>query len=179
MAIDPNLVTTVRVGELPPVPPTLLSKVPHELGDVLNYYTIEQLVAFLQPYISTFQYEEKTLHVTTQYIIDNFDETGLGINLMVGWAMCNGANTAPNLQGRVSIGYGGIYNVIGQTGGSKDAVVVSHSHTYTYENTRGTGIAGAEDGTSGIETGTTSTVGESGTDKNMQPYIVALKIYKL
>ena len=179
MAIDPNLVTTVRVGELPPVPPTLLSKVPHELDNVLDYFTIQDLVNFIQPYIGTFQYEEKTLHVNTQYITDNFDATGLGINLMVGWAICNGANSTPNLQGRVSIGYGGVYSVIGQTGGSKDAVLVSHSHTYTYENTRGTGIAGAEDGTSGIVTGNTSTVGESGTDKNMQPYIVALKVMKL
>lgn len=179
MAINPNLVTTVRVGELPVESLTLESKIAHEIGATLNQSTVQDLVNLFQPYIGTFQYEEKTLHVNTQYIIDNFDGTGLGINLMVGWAICNGANSTPNLQGRVSIGYGGIYNVIGQTGGSKDAVVIAHSHTYTYEDTRGTGIAGAEDGTSGIVTGTTSTVGESGTDKNMQPYIVALKIYKL
>ena len=36
--INPNDITTVRVGELPPNIPTLESKIPHELGTNLNYF---------------------------------------------------------------------------------------------------------------------------------------------
>jgi len=121
----------------------------------------------------------KVIKSDVTYLNDNFEANGLGKNLRAGWAICNGNNGTDNIAGRVIVGYGLGYSSFGATGGSKDAVVVSHSHTYTYENTRGTGIAGAEDGTSGIITGTTSTVGVSGTDKNMQPYIVQLYIMKL
>lgn len=45
-----------------------------------------------------------------------------------GWVLCNGANGTPNLIDRFVIMAGGTYNV-GSTGGSKDAIVVSHTHT--------------------------------------------------
>lgn len=32
---------------------------------------------------------------------ENFDETGLGINLMAGWALCNGNNDTPDLRGKL------------------------------------------------------------------------------
>jgi len=182
MAIDPNLISTVRVGELPVEAITLESKIAHEIGSDLNQATIQSLVTFLQPYIGTFQYEEKTLHVTTQYITDNFDVSGLGTNLMLGWAICNGANGTPNVQGRVSIGYGGVYSTIGQTGGSKDSVLVSHAHGMRYQtkNASGSGSERVLDN-SGSSTlyQNTETSGESGINKNMQPYIVALKVMKL
>ena len=47
-----------------------------------------------------------------------------------GWALCNGTNGTPNLVDRFVICAGSAYNV-GATGGSKDAIVVSHSHTIT------------------------------------------------
>jgi hypothetical protein len=57
-----------------------------------------------------------------------------------GWALCNGSNGTPDLRDRFIIGArqddGGVAktNVTGsltQTGGSKDAIVVSHTHTAT------------------------------------------------
>ena len=45
-----------------------------------------------------------------------------------GWALCNGLNGTPNLQDRFVIGAGSAYEV-GDTGGSKDAIAVSHTHT--------------------------------------------------
>ena len=47
-----------------------------------------------------------------------------------GWYLCNGTNGTPNLVNRFIIGAGSSYGV-GATGGSKDAIVVSHSHTGT------------------------------------------------
>ncbi|QDP60427.1 MAG: hypothetical protein GOVbin1096_55 [Prokaryotic dsDNA virus sp.] len=44
-----------------------------------------------------------------------------------GWVLCDGANGTPNLQDRFVVGAGNSY-AVGATGGSKDAVVVSHSH---------------------------------------------------
>lgn len=102
--------------------------------------------------------------------------------------------------GRVMIGTGtgggGTYTA-GATGGSKDAITVSHTHTFTgdalpgHQHTinYGTGLFGGG-GSQGVElmprpsqvntnsvsagtpSGTISTVGSSGTDANLQPYIV-------
>ena len=47
-----------------------------------------------------------------------------------GWLLCNGANGTPNLQDRFIVGAGSGYSVAA-TGGSKDATLVSHSHTYS------------------------------------------------
>jgi len=45
-----------------------------------------------------------------------------------GWAVCNGSNGTPDLRGRFIVAAGGSYS---GTGGSADAVVVSHSHGYS------------------------------------------------
>lgn len=45
-----------------------------------------------------------------------------------GWALCNGSNGTPDLRDRFVVGAGSTYAVNG-TGGSADAIVVSHSHT--------------------------------------------------
>jgi hypothetical protein len=90
--------------------------------------TIQELVDLLSLNVGTLQYEVKTLYVNQEYIDNNFDETGLGINLMLGYAICNGANGTASVDGLVDVGYGTNYNVIGGFGGSKDAVVVEHSH---------------------------------------------------
>lgn len=47
-----------------------------------------------------------------------------------GWAICNGQNGTPNLTDRFIVGAGSSYSVT-NSGGSKDAVVVQHSHTGT------------------------------------------------
>ena len=44
-----------------------------------------------------------------------------------GWALCDGNNNTPDLRDKFIVGAGNSYNQ-GSTGGSKDAVVISHSH---------------------------------------------------
>lgn len=123
------------------------------------------------------------IDVATSYIIDNFDSTGLGINERVGYAICNGNNGTRNRMGRVSVQYDPTnYPTLGATGGSKDAVVVSHTHTTKYGAT-GLGNLYPEtpyiSNTVGGEGQDVGVTGVDGTDKNMQPYIVTLFIMKL
>jgi len=47
-----------------------------------------------------------------------------------GWLLCNGSSGTPDLRNRFVVGAGSTYSV-GGTGGSADAIVVSHSHTAT------------------------------------------------
>lgn len=127
----------------------------------------------------------KEVDCTNAYIAANFDSTGLGINERVGWAICNGQNGTRDRSERVGVGYGGSFTNMGATGGSKNAVLVSHSHTIAPDlkyNGPGGGNVGldlASDVFVSSASQTTSTVGESGTGKNMQPYIVTLYIQKL
>jgi microcystin-dependent protein len=111
----------------------------------------------------------------------------------------------PNYTNRVPVGAAGLY-ALGVTGGSKDATVVSHTHTastainetphshnftrynLTNINTGGFGSdsvrAGSQtDTTSSQSTGITATTtvasaGSSGTDANMQPYLAINFIIK-
>ena len=138
----------------------------------------------------------KEVDCTNQYITDNFDSNGIGINERLGWAICNGYNgLTRNRTGRVSVAYGNTslsgaltFSSVGTTisspviGGSKDAIVVSHAHGIKY-GASATGSKYPEtpyisDTIAGNMQGT-EFAGESGTDKNMQPYIVTLFIQKL
>lgn len=88
------------------------------------------------------------------------------------------------LSGRVPVGldkFDANLNGVGRVGGSKDAVVVSHNHTITDSGNVNNGGAGGEiqyktarwdRGSGTLLNGTISTVGESGINKNMQPYRV-------
>lgn len=103
----------------------------------------------------------------------------------------------PNYTNRVPVGAGGLY-AVAATGGSKDATVVSHTHTATVTDpghnhqisssgysggasfggpTSGTGVA-TTTATTGISVGI-STTGSSGTDANMQPYLAIYYIIKI
>jgi len=97
--------------------------------------------------------------------------------------------------GRVLVGYDGtdpLFDSAEETGGSKDAVLVSHTHTATVNDPghfhsirtfvesgtnaydSGAGVSGATRNTTTKTTGITvdnSTEGVSGTNKNIQPYI--------
>jgi hypothetical protein len=159
-----------------------------------NHRTVEQaLLDFAESQWLTGDVKE--IDCTNSYITDNFESNGLGKNERLGWAICNGQNGTRNRTGRVSVGYGltsigsaPIFPSIGTTldnpiiGGSKDAVVVSHSHTIKYGGSA-TGTKYPEspyitDTIVGDMKGTEST-GVPGDDKNMQPYIVTLFIQKL
>ena len=136
----------------------------------------------------------KEIDVATSYINENFDPTGLGINERLGWAICNGNNGTRNRSGRVAMQYSSLYPVLGSVGGSEDAVLVNHSHfngiaddatgLFVYGSTT-SGMPGSanrstvSEGNPRTYQGNTSTAGESGAGKNMQPYIVTLMIMKL
>jgi hypothetical protein len=120
-----------------------------------------------------------------------------------GYTLCDGTNGTPDLRNSFVLGAGNSYTV-GQTGGSKDAIVVSHTHTATstvtdpghfhtvpYVQGYGTGIAaGAGDSivpnTATSGTATTSitvntvnaTAGTSGTNANLPPYYALAFIMK-
>ena len=47
-----------------------------------------------------------------------------------GWVLCNGSNGTPDLRNSFILGAGSTY-AVGTTGGSADAIVVSHTHTAT------------------------------------------------
>lgn len=51
-----------------------------------------------------------------------------------GWALCNGSSGTPDLRDRFVIGAGTTY-AVAATGGSKDAIVVSHLHALTTAST--------------------------------------------
>jgi len=110
----------------------------------------------------------KRIKCDITYLNDNFEIDGLGKNLRLGWAICNGNNGTDNLAGRVGVGYGIGWSVLGQTGGSKDAVVVAHDHTINEvynENVTGTKVASGGGTLENVGTQKTSTTGVSGTDK--------------
>lgn len=49
-----------------------------------------------------------------------------------GWALCDGQNGTLDLRGKFIIGAGDLY-AVNATGGSADAVLVSHTHTQTFD----------------------------------------------
>jgi len=182
MAINPAEITTIRVGELPVGTISTTSKLPVENGTDLEQITGTQLVNFINTNSNAFQFEVRDLWVNQDYIDTNFTSNGLGTGIMEGWAICNGNNGCPNLDGLVSVGYGFNYPVIGGFGGSKDAVLVEHTHTFTgsEDDTGDNGgyIIVSPSNSVGVKSNL-STEGISGTNRNMQPYIILLKIMKL
>ena len=56
-----------------------------------------------------------------------------------GWALCDGNSGRPDLRSRFVIGAGGNYSV-NSTGGSEDAVNVSHTHTTASAGSHGHGV---------------------------------------
>lgn len=122
-----------------------------------------------------------------------------------GWYLCNGSNGTPDLRDRFIIGASsdsvGVAktNITGSltlTGGTKDAINVSHTHTltdpgHTHSYLQATGGAAAAGGGStsfnGNISGTTgssttgisiSTEGSSGTNQNLPPYYALAYIMK-
>ena len=114
----------------------------------------------------------------TGMIIAWYGNTG---NIPTGFVLCDGNNSTPDLRDRFVVGAGSAYSP-GDTGGSKDAVLVSHFHTTenfvgrsNYAEPRNFGV-----GTDGNlnSTGNTDTKGEDGTNKNLPPYHALCYIMK-
>jgi hypothetical protein len=55
-------------------------------------------------------------------------------SIPVGWVICDGTNGTPDLRNSFILGAGNTY-AVGATGGSTDAIVVSHTHTATSTST--------------------------------------------
>lgn len=194
MAIDPDLITTVRVGELPTGTMSLADKFPRELEDNILYQgTIQELLDLLRPLVGKMQYEKVVLYVDNQYILDNFDLTpgatmGLGINLCDGFAIANGNNGTPNVDGRCGIAYGATHSAVGAIGGAATHTlslgeIPSHTHDLPADASGSLSIQSLSD-TAGTDEGFNGThfsgaSGGGGAHNNMQPYIVELTIMKL
>lgn len=56
--------------------------------------------------------------------------SGSVASIPTGWVLCNGSNSTPDLRNRFVVGAGSTY-AVAATGGSADAIVVSHNHTAT------------------------------------------------
>ena len=123
--------------------------------------------------------------------------SGSTASIPAGWLLCNGTSSTPDLRDRFVVGAGSTY-AVDATGGSADAVVVSHTHTATSADSghthvvpqvndrRGAGIgtlyAGSGTGASGSGTAnittTVATAGVSGTNANLPPYYALCYIQK-
>ena len=123
--------------------------------------------------------------MTPTQFTDNFTETGLGTNTMLGWALRNGNNGTKNQQGKFSLNKGASpYDVIGTIGGSPNAVLIGHKHTFSGSAAGTTG--GGAIGTGNVDEGAgsflmtntglsengASVPDQSGVGKNMPPYLI-------
>jgi hypothetical protein len=111
-----------------------------------------------------------------------------------GFVLCNGSNGTPDLRNSFVLGAGNNYSV-GQTGGSTDAIVVSHTHTVTdpghyhglASSGSGTLANDSASGNTGATTAITNTAttgisivstGSSGSGANMPPFYALAYIMK-
>jgi len=125
-------------------------------------------------------------------------------SIPTGWLICDGSNSTPDLRNRFIVGAGSTYSVAG-TGGSADAIVVSHTHTATVTDPghthsifarslgaaattpnylmadvstgNGQNIPTTNSATTGISVSNSST-GSSGTNANLPPYYALAYIMK-
>jgi hypothetical protein len=157
---------------------------------------------------------------TTAFVIANAIPSGLIsmwsgtiASIPTGWVLCNGSNSTPDLRNKFIIGahsdtagvaYSTVTGSNTQTGGTKDAINVSHTHTATVTDaghthsvpmrsgaggegseshtlTRTNGTGDFNETTASATTGITvanSTEGSSGTNQNLPPYYALAFIMK-
>jgi hypothetical protein len=82
--------------------------------------------------------------------------SGSSATIPSGWVLCDGTNSTPDLRNRFVVGATSTY-AVGATGGSANAIVVSHTHTATVATTSLTGSINNQY-TAGDTHGTTSGV---------------------
>lgn len=106
------------------------------------------------------------------------------------WRLCNGQNGTPDLRDRFIVGAsqdeGGIAKTnittdLTISGGSKDAIVVSHTHGYDKPTYLGTAETPAPAGavSRATDSATTDSAGESGVNKNLPPYYALAFIMRI
>ena len=158
---------------------------------------------------------------TTAFVLANSIPSGLIsmwsgtiATIPTGWVLCNGSNSTPDLRNKFVIGahtdsagvaYSTVTGSNTQTGGTKDAIVVSHTHTATstvtdpghlhtftnysisngsattpvIANSNVTATVSTNSAVTGISVATTnSTEGSSGTNQNLPPYYALAYIMK-
>jgi hypothetical protein len=122
--------------------------------------------------------------------------SGSSASIPTGWLLCNGSSSTPDLRNRFVVGAGSTY-AVGATGGSADAIVVSHTHTATvtdpghFHSNGATNYYIGDNGSHGVVTNQTntgtattgitvanSTTGSSGTNANLPPYYALCYIMK-
>jgi hypothetical protein len=89
--------------------------------------------------------------------------SGSSASIPSGWLLCDGSSSTPDLRNRFVVGAGSTY-AVGATGGSADAITVSHTHTGTTASTSLTGSmeVSANAGLTGNATGILSGSGSTG-----------------
>ena len=125
--------------------------------------------------------------------------SGSVATIPTGWLLCNGSSSTHDLRNRFVVGAGSTY-AVGATGGSADAVVVSHTHTATVTDPghlhtvppsvsdaiggsgsqqayRGSGPSNTSTAVTGISV-TNASTGVSGTNANLPPYYALCYIMK-
>ena len=126
--------------------------------------------------------------------------SGSVLSIPSGWFLCDGSNSTPDLRNRFIVGAGSTYSV-GATGGSANAILVSHTHiatvtdpTHNHGVHYGAGISSGDQNdmqnnpnvnnnglTANAATGITvsnSTEGSSATNANLPPYYALAYIMK-
>jgi hypothetical protein len=128
--------------------------------------------------------------------------SGSSATIPSGWLLCDGSSSTPDLRNRFVVGATSTY-AVGATGGSADAIVVSHTHTATSSVTdpghshtadvgssnnaqtlfgrysSAAGTLSTNSATTGITVATTNTsTGSSGTNANLPPYYALCYIMK-
>ena len=133
--------------------------------------------------------------------------SGSSATIPSGWLLCDGSSSTPDLRNRFVVGATSTY-AVGATGGSADAIVVSHTHTGTTGGQSATHNHGSAEGSGFISNGggeslrggadlpfgrpsttanasndhnhsfTTASAGSSGTNANLPPYYALCYIMK-
>lgn len=148
--------------------------------------------------------DNSTKVATTAYVANAIPSgviviwSGSAAAIPSGWYLCNGSNGTPDLRNRFVVGAGSTY-AVGNTGGSADAITVSHTHTISDSGhshnvgipsravgNNATALYSTSDGstkstvtsdsaTTGISI---NSAGASGTNANLPPYYALCYIQK-